>query len=126
VIESILKETGKDALRYVPAKVVPAAVNFAGLVVFTHILSPEDYGNYFIVLATISVMTIIGSNWVANSVIRFYPEFKQKGDLDGFFTNVVIAFPNPSGANLHVGPGDIRLSLLGGLCRASIFLAGLS
>lgn len=92
MIESILKETGKDALRYVPAKVVPAAVNFAGLVVFTHILSPEDYGNYFIVLATISVMTIIGSNWVANSVIRFYPEFKQKGDLDGFFTNVVIAF----------------------------------
>jgi O-antigen/teichoic acid export membrane protein len=92
VIESILKETGKDALRYVPAKVIPAAVNFAGLLVFTHILSPEDYGNYFIVLTTISVMTIIGSNWVANSVIRFYPEFKLKGDLDRFFSNVVFAF----------------------------------
>jgi O-antigen/teichoic acid export membrane protein len=92
VIESILKETGKDALRYLPAKVVPAAVNFAGLLVFTHILSPQDYGNYFLVLTTISVMTIIGSNWVASSAIRFYPEFKQKGDLDGFFTNAVFSF----------------------------------
>lgn len=72
MIESILKETGKDVLRYVPSKVVPAMVNFIGLLVFTHIFSAEDYGNYFIVLATISVMTIIGSNWVTNSVIRFY------------------------------------------------------
>lgn len=92
MIESILKETGKDALRYVPAKVVPAVVNFAGLVIFTHILSPEDYGNYFIALTTISVMTIMGSDWIATSVIRFYPEFKLKQDLDRFFANVVFAF----------------------------------
>lgn len=79
-------------LRYVPSKVVPAMVNFIGLLVFTHIFSAEDYGNYFIVLATISVMTIIGSNWVTNSVIRFYPEFKLKHDLDRLFTNTIFAF----------------------------------
>jgi O-antigen/teichoic acid export membrane protein len=92
LIESILKDTGKDALRYVPAKAVPAMVNFIGLLVFTHIFSAEDYGNYFIVLATISVMSIIGSNWVTNSVIRFYPEFNLRQDLDRFFTNVIFAF----------------------------------
>lgn len=92
MIESILKATGKDALRYVPAQVVPAVVNFIGLLVFTHIFSAEDYGNYFIILTTISVMTIIGSSWITNSVIRFYPEFKLKHDLDRFFTNTIFAF----------------------------------
>ena len=92
MIESILKDTGKDALRYVPAKAVPAIVNFIGLLVFTHIFSAEDYGNYFIVLATISVMSIIGSNWVTNSVIRFYAEFNVRQDLDRLFTNVIFAF----------------------------------
>jgi O-antigen/teichoic acid export membrane protein len=92
LIESILKDTGKDALRYVPAKAVPAMVNFIGLLIFTHIFSADDYGNYFIVLATISVMSIIGSNWITNSVIRFYPEFNLRQDLDRFFTNVIFAF----------------------------------
>ena len=92
MLESILKDTGKDALRYIPARVVPAMVNFIGLLVFTHIFSAEDYGNYFIILATISVMSIIGSSWVTNSVIRFYPEFKLKHDLDRFFTNIIFAF----------------------------------
>ncbi len=92
MIESILKETGKDALRYVPAKLVPAIANFIGLLVFTHIFSPEDYGNYFIVLTTIMVMNIIGSSWVTNSVLRFYPEFKLNNNLDRLFSTIVFSF----------------------------------
>ncbi len=92
MIESILKDTGQDALRYVPARVIPAMINFIGLLVFTHIFSAEDYGNYFLILTTISVMSIVGQSWLANSVIRFYPEFKLRQDLDGFFTNIMAAF----------------------------------
>ena len=92
MIESILKETGKDALRYVPAKVVPAVVNFVGLLVFTHFFSPEDYGNYFIVLTTITIMNIIGSSWLSNSVLRFYPEFRLSNNLDSFFSTTVFSF----------------------------------
>ncbi len=92
MIESILKETGKDTLRYVPAKVVPAAVNFIGLLVFTHIFSPEDYGNYFIVLTTITVMNIVGSSWITNSVLRFYPEFKLKDNLVELYSCAVFSF----------------------------------
>jgi O-antigen/teichoic acid export membrane protein len=92
LIEAILKETGKDALRYVPAKVVPALVNFIGLLVFTHIFSPEDYGNYFLVLTTVTVMNIVGSGWVTNSVLRFYPEFQLKDKLAGLFTSMVFSF----------------------------------
>jgi len=92
LIESILKETGKDALRYVPAKVVPAMVNFIGLLVFTHIFSPEDYGNYFIVLTTITVMNIVGSSWITNSVLRFYPEFKLNNNLARLFSTTIFSF----------------------------------
>jgi O-antigen/teichoic acid export membrane protein len=97
LIESILKETGKDALRYVPAKVVPAVVNFIGLLIFTHIFSAEDYGNYFLTLTTITAMNMIGSNWVNNSTLRFYPEFKLKDNLNEFFSNIFFSFAISNG-----------------------------
>jgi O-antigen/teichoic acid export membrane protein len=92
LLESILKATGKDAVRYVPAKVVPGVVNFIGLLVFTHIFSPEDYGNYFLALTTITVMNMIGSSWVNNSILRFYPEFKLRGNLSELFSNTAFSF----------------------------------
>jgi O-antigen/teichoic acid export membrane protein len=92
LIKSILKDTSKDAFRYVPAKVVPAMVNFVGLIVFTHIFSPEDYGNYFIILTTITVLHLIGSNWASSSVMRFYAEFNLKGNLNELFTNIIFSF----------------------------------
>lgn len=92
MIKSILKDTSKDALRYVPAKVVPGIVNFVGLIVFTHIFSAEDYGNYFVVLTTITVLHLIGSNWASSSVMRFYAEFKVKDNLGGLFSNIVFPF----------------------------------
>ncbi len=91
MVESILKHTGRDTVRYVPGKIVPAAVNFIGLLVFTHIFSPEDFGNYFIVLTTITVMNIVGSSWIANSVVRFYSEFRLQHHLDEFLSTTILS-----------------------------------
>lgn len=92
LINTILKNTGKDALRYVPAKVVPGLINFSALLIFTRIFTTEDYGNYYLALTAITVMGIIGSRWLIESVARFYAQFELRNDLDRFFSTIVYSF----------------------------------
>jgi len=92
LINSIIKETGKDTLKYIPAKVGPAIVNFVGLLIFTHIFSAEDYGNYFILMTTITIMNIASSNWLTNSILRFYAKCKLDNKLNEFFSTVACSF----------------------------------
>jgi O-antigen/teichoic acid export membrane protein len=77
----------KDMLKYLPAMVVPAIVGFLSIPIFTRLFSPQAYGNYSIVMATVMVMsTILG--WLPMGVIRFYPAYKKEKRLHSFETSV--------------------------------------
>jgi O-antigen/teichoic acid export membrane protein len=89
LIHSILKSTGKDALRYVPAKVVPGITNLAALLIYTRIFTTEDYGNFYLTMAFVSVVSILGSRWLVESVTRFYARYELAKDLDAFFSTIV-------------------------------------
>ena len=57
--------------------------------IITRLLSPEDYGNYVITIATVSVfVTIVG--WLSMSIIRFYPAYERDGKLPEFYSTVTI------------------------------------
>jgi len=62
----------KDMLGYLPAQVVPAVGGIVFLPVITRLLPPEEYGHYTLVLATVSVLTVI-TGWLGIAVVRFYP-----------------------------------------------------
>jgi len=91
-IDSLVRSTGKDALRYVPAKVVPGIINFAALLIYTRIFTTQDYGNFYLAMAFVAAMSILGSIWLAESVIRFYAQFELKKDLDRFFSTVIYSY----------------------------------
>jgi O-antigen/teichoic acid export membrane protein len=92
LINTILKNTGKDALRYVPAKVVPGIINFLAILIYTRIFTTEDYGNFYLTMAFVSVMSILGSNWLVESVTRFYAQFELRKDLNRFFSTIVYSY----------------------------------
>ncbi len=92
LIDSILKSTGKDALRYVPAKVVPGIINLLALLIYTRIFTTEDYGNFYLAMAAVSVLSILGSNWLVESVTRFYAKSELRKDLDSFFSTIVYTY----------------------------------
>ncbi len=92
LIDSILRSTGKDALRYVPAKVVPGIINFAALLIYTRIFTTEDYGNFYLTMAFVSVISTLGARWLVESVLRFYAQFQLREDLDRFFSTLVYSF----------------------------------
>lgn len=65
----LLKHSGS----YLLARVVPALVSFAALVVYTRILSPEDYGVYVLVIAAVSLVKSVAFSWLDMALLRIMP-----------------------------------------------------
>jgi len=78
----------KDLLKYLPSKIVPAIAGILFLPIVTRLFSPSEYGNYVLVIVTISILsTIVG--WVSMGVVRFYPAYEKKEE-DKQFINISI------------------------------------
>ncbi|MGB2697017.1 MAG: oligosaccharide flippase family protein [Candidatus Zixiibacteriota bacterium] len=92
LIDSILKNTGKDALRYVPGKLVRGIINFTALLIYTRIFTAEDYGNFYLTIAAITILSILGARWLVESVNRFYAQSKLKSDLDRFYSTIFYSY----------------------------------
>jgi len=78
----------KDIVSYLPARVVPAIIGFFSIPLITRIFSPQDYGNYCLVVATITVQTIL-IGWLSMSIIRFYPIYECNNKLSSFYPNII-------------------------------------
>jgi len=73
----------KDMAEYFPSMAIPAIVGILALPIVTHLFPPADYGNYVLVIATVSILsTLVG--WVSMSVVRFYPAYEKEGKTAEF------------------------------------------
>jgi O-antigen/teichoic acid export membrane protein len=73
----MLRLFGKDLFLYLPAQVIPIFLAFISIPVFTRILSVEQYGQYALVISSISIMVIL-VRWLTLAIIRFYPAVAEK------------------------------------------------
>jgi len=80
----MIRELFKDLAKYFPSKVVPAVVGIVALPIITRLFSPEDYGNYVLVLATVSLSSVIAIAWLASSTARFFPVYKLSNEVEKF------------------------------------------
>lgn len=70
----------KDMSKYIPAQVVPGIVGFISIPIITRLFTPANYGDYVIVVSTVSVLVML-VGWLPMSIIRFYPEYVRKNRL---------------------------------------------
>ena len=84
----MIKNLFKDTVKYLPSKIIPAMVGIVALPIITRLFTPADYGNYVLVIATVSILsTLVG--WVSMSVVRFYPAYEKEGKT-AEFTELII------------------------------------
>lgn len=88
---SYVQEVFKDLLYYTPAKIAPAIINFAAVLAFTRLLSPDAYGQYTLTITSISFVSATVFAWVSSAGIRFWEEHKSAGTLRQIFSNLVLA-----------------------------------
>jgi len=86
--QSLVRDFIKDAFEYSPSFIVPGLMGFIVIPIITRLFPAEVYGNYTLVLATVSlVSTLLG--WVAMPIVRFFPAYERQGRTDAFYATVV-------------------------------------
>lgn len=84
----MIRDFIKDLTKYLPAQVAPAIVGLVAIPIITRLFAPGEYGNYVLVMATVSVLsTIVG--WLSMSIIRFYPAYERDGRLKELYSTVM-------------------------------------
>lgn len=82
------KDFLKDTVKYLPAQIALGIVGLISIPIITRIFLPQDYGHYKLVMATITVLTIMVS-WLTMSIIRFYPTYERDKKLDIFYGSII-------------------------------------
>ena len=75
---------------YFLARGVPGFVNFAALSAYTHLLSPADYGQFALALATVSLASALAFQWIQMGLLRFMAQYS--GDEGRLLSNVLAAY----------------------------------
>lgn len=87
---SLLLETGKDVIKYIPSRIIPALTGFLGVIAFTRLLNPEEYGLYILVMVTISIVSTLIFGWLNQSILRYFEKYKKENGLSKFVSTGVV------------------------------------
>jgi len=85
----MIRDLFKDISKYLPSHVIPAIVGIIGIPIITRLFPPEDYGNYVLVLATVSVLSAIASAWLRASIVRFFSAYNLDNRIKELYATVV-------------------------------------
>jgi O-antigen/teichoic acid export membrane protein len=107
------------ALIYLAAYVVPAIIGFIALIIYTHLLSPAEYGTYVVGVSIGGIVSALFFTWVRLSISRYQarsPELDLRAEAAIAYggTAVVIACLTPIAiliARPSIGVGFIAASL---------------
>ena len=89
--KSYIKIVGKNTISFFPGRLIPSILGFLSVLLFTKILGVEKYGDYSLILATISIFIILSTVWLENTIIRFYPQNKKKRNILNYKKTIFIS-----------------------------------
>lgn len=73
----------KHSLIYILGRGLPAAINFISLIIFTRVLTPQEYGIYTVVLAYVGLVDSVLFRWQRFGLLRFrdYSDHQEQRNL---------------------------------------------
>lgn len=75
--DSPILNIGKDTLIYIPSQLLPALFGFFSVSIYTRVFSPHEYGDYSLIMATISIIVLLAYSWLNQSNLRFFSAHKD-------------------------------------------------
>ncbi|MDR3512795.1 MAG: lipopolysaccharide biosynthesis protein [Caulobacteraceae bacterium] len=123
----------KGVLGYLPVNLVQGVVGMLGIVVFTRVLRPQDYGVYALAFSVMSLVHTAVFLWLEAAMARFYAPEAEAGRLPGHFRTLYGAFallaagfPLLAGTVLWVWPAPTPLKIAIGAGLATILFRSLA
>lgn len=93
---SPVREIVKDLAYYIPARVIPAFTGIAAVVIYTRVLTAEQYGLYTLAITTIAIMASITLEWLDRGIIRYFEEYRRRESLVEFYSTVGLSLTGVS------------------------------
>ena len=117
----------RGVLGYLPVNIVQGLVGLFSIVVFTRVLSPQDYGVYALAFSAMSLAQTGLFVWLEAAMARFYVREAQAGQLPAHFATIyrgfavlAVGFPALAIAALWLWPMPMSLKLAIGSGLATI------
>lgn len=86
---------------YILARGLPGLVNFAALLLYTRLLSPQDYGRYALVIAGVSMVEVAVFQWQRLVLARWWP--MRRADPQRFLGEMLGLFAAIAAVAVAVG-----------------------
>ena len=106
---------------YLPANILQGLIGFATLMVFTRVLSPEDYGRYALAFGISSLAQTVFFTWIEAAMARFYPSESRTdttapelyGTVYRLFAMVAVVFALVCALGLWLWPlhGPLKMAM---------------
>lgn len=80
----------KHSLIYLLAKIIPAIIAFAALSLYTHFLTPSEYGVYTLIFTGAVLLHNVLYNWLPAGTLRFWSN--KKFDRTAFTSTLAISY----------------------------------
>jgi O-antigen/teichoic acid export membrane protein len=78
----------KDLLTYLPAKALPALASFITVPIYTHLLSPNEFGNYALAVAAAEFLLLGTATGFGQAAVRFFSAYQLRSGLPSYFAAV--------------------------------------
>ncbi len=82
----------KDILWYFVGSVVPLLIGLLKSPIYTRVFSPADYGAYSLVFISFNYLSVICYSWIISCAWRFFHQYKEKGEINRLFSNLVFLY----------------------------------
>lgn len=112
---------------YLPANIVQGVVGFLSIVLFTRLLSPEDFGRYALAFSVMTLAHVAVFSWLEAAMARFWAAQEPGAATQGHFASLYrtafvlsAAFIVVSGVAVWFWPADplFKIALAAGLAGA--------
>ena len=109
---------------YLPANIVQGVVGFLAIVLFTRLLSPEDFGRYALAYSVFTLAHVAVFSWLEAAMARFWAAQEPGAATQGHFASLYrtafilsAGFLMITGLSMWLWPGDplFRIALAAGL-----------
>jgi O-antigen/teichoic acid export membrane protein len=87
----LLRKFAKDIAIYSPSQFLPALTAFVTTPILTKLFPPAEYGYWALVSSVSAFLVALAVSGLGSAVIRFYPAYKAKSNLDVFFATLVVS-----------------------------------
>ena len=78
----------RGVLGYLPANIIQGVVGFLAIIVYTRLLSPEDFGRYALAFSVMTLAHVATFSWLEAAMARFWAAQRDGADMASHFASL--------------------------------------